>query len=118
MNISQRVAAVNKSKNFAIPKTKAENEQCTSTAPFVSAKLKLTGIPQSITDEIYNETKEIVGNGSALKGFGNLFYVQNTTNYDKLFQIIISENGNGSCEGATCSRFISFKCANIFWLHN
>ena len=108
MNISQRVAAVNKSKNFAIPKTKAENEQCTSTAPFVSAKLKLTGIPQSITDEIYNETK----------GFGNLFYVQNTTNYNKLFQIIISENGNGSCEGATCSRFISFKCANIFWLHN
>ena len=78
MNISQRVAAVNKSKNFAIPKTKAENEQCTSTAPFVSAQLKLTGLTQSITGVIYNEAKGIVENDSAIKGFGKLSYVQNT----------------------------------------
>ena len=57
MNISQRVAAVNKSKNFAIPKTKAENEQCTSTAPFVSAKLKLTGIPLSLMRFIMRQKK-------------------------------------------------------------
>ena len=100
MNISQRVAAVSKFKSLAIPKTKAENVQCTSTALFVSAKLKLTGIPQTITDEIYNEAKGIVENGSVLKGFGNLFYVQNTTDQNKLFQIIISENCNRSCEGA------------------
>ena len=37
MNINQRVAAVYKFINFLIPTTKAENEQCTSTAPFVSA---------------------------------------------------------------------------------
>ena len=109
MNIRQRVAAVNKINNFVIPKTKAENEQCTSTASFVSAQLKLTGIPQSITDEIYNEAKGIVENGSVLKGFGNLFYVQNTADQNKPFQIIISDNGNGSCKGATCPRFISFK---------
>ena len=114
MNIRQRVAAVNKINNFVIPKTKAENEQCTSTASFVSAQLKLTGIPQSITDEIYNEAKGIVENGSVLKGFGNLFYVQNRADQNKPFQIIISDNGNGSCKGATCPRFISFKvCQHI-----
>ena len=63
MNISQRVTAVNKFNNFVIPKTKAGNEQCTSTTPFVSAQLRLPGIPQSITDEIYNEAKGIVENG-------------------------------------------------------
>ena len=57
MNISQRVAAVNKFNNIVIPKTKAGNEQCTSTAPFMLAQLKLTGIPQSANDEIYNEAK-------------------------------------------------------------
>ena len=57
MNISQRVAAVDKFNNIVIPKNKAGNEQCTSTAPFMSAQLKLTGIPQSTTDEIYNEVK-------------------------------------------------------------
>ena len=57
MNISQCVAAANKFSNFVIPKTKAGNEQCTSTAPFMSAQLKLTGIPQSANDEIYNEAK-------------------------------------------------------------
>ena len=109
MNISQRVTAVNKFNNFVIPKTKAGNEQCTSTTPFVSAQLRLPGIPQSITDEIYNEAKGIVENGSVLKGFGNLFYVQNTTDQNKPFQIIISVNRNGSCKGASCPRFISFK---------
>ena len=53
IDISQRVAAVNKFNNFIIPKTKAGNEQCTSTAPIVSAQLKPTGIPQSITDFVY-----------------------------------------------------------------
>ena len=68
-DISQRVAAVNKFNNFIIPKTKAGNEQCASTAPVVSAQLKLTGIPQSITEEIYNEAKGIIENGSVLKGY-------------------------------------------------
>ena len=53
IDISQRVAAVNKFNNFIIPKTKAGNEQCTSTAPIVSAQLKPTGILQSITDFVY-----------------------------------------------------------------
>ena len=57
MNITQSVAAVNKFNKFVIPNTKARNEQCNSKALFVSAKLKLTGVPQSITDEIYNEVK-------------------------------------------------------------
>ena len=38
MNFSQRVATVNKFNDFVIPKTKAANEQCTSTAPFVLAQ--------------------------------------------------------------------------------
>ena len=114
MNISQCVAAANKFSNFVIPKTKAGNEQCTSTAPFVSAQLKLTGISQSITDEIYNGAKGIVEDGSVLKGFGNLFYVQNTADQNKSFQIIISDNGNGSCKGANSPRSISFKvCQHI-----
>ena len=65
-NISQRVAAVNKFSNFVIPKIKAGNKQCTSKAPFVSTQLKLTGISQFTTDEIYNEAKGIVENGSIL----------------------------------------------------
>ena len=36
MNISQRIAAVNQFNKFVIPKTKAANKQCTSTAPFAS----------------------------------------------------------------------------------
>ena len=114
MNISQCVAAVNKFSNIVIPKTKAGNEQCTSTAPFVSAQLKLTGIPQSIIDEIYNAAKGIVEDSSVLNGFGNFFYVQNTADRNKPFQIIISDDGNGPCKGATCPRFISFKvCQHI-----
>ena len=114
MNISQLVVAVNKFNNLVIPKTKAGNEQCTSTALFVSEQLQLTGIPQSVTDEIYNEAKGIVEDGSVLKGFGNLFYVQNTADQNKLFQIIISDNGNGSCKVATCPGFISFRvCQHI-----
>ena len=46
---------------------------------------------------------------AVLRGFGNLFYVQNTTDQNKPFQIIISVNRNGSCKGASCPRFISFK---------
>ena len=77
-------------------------------------QLQLTRIPPSITDEIYNKAKGIVENGSVLKGFGNLFYVQNTTDQNKPFQTIISYNSNGSCKGGTCHRFISFKvCQNI-----
>lgn len=38
----------------------------------MSAQLKLTGKPQSIADEIYNETKGIVKNRSVLKGFKDL----------------------------------------------
>ena len=82
---SQRVAAVNKFNNFAIPKSKAENNQCTSTTLFVSAQLKLAGILQSITDEICSEAKGIVKKSSVLKRFGNLFYVQNTTDKNKPF---------------------------------
>ena len=78
MNINQRLVDVSKFNNFVIPKTKAGNEQCTSTAPFVSAQLKLTGLTQSITGVIYNEAKGIVENDSAIKGFGKLSYVQNT----------------------------------------
>ena len=30
------------------------------------------------------------------------------------FQVIITDNGNGSCQGATCPRFMSFKvCEHI-----
>ena len=72
MNISQRVAAVNKFNNFVIPKAKAGNKQCASSVPFVLAELKLNGILQSIADEIYNKAKGIVQDGSVLKGFGNL----------------------------------------------
>ena len=80
----------------------------------MSAQLKLTGIPQSITDEIHNEAKGIVENGSVLKGFGNPFYVQNTADQNKPFQIIISDGSDGSCKGATCPRFVSFKvCQHI-----
>ena len=87
-------------------KIKPGNEQCTFTAPFVSAQLKLTYVPQSITVEIYNEANEIKENGSVLKGFGDLLY--------KPFQNIISDNGNGSCKGATCLHFIPFKvCQDI-----
>ena len=55
-NISQRIAAVNKFNNF-IPKTKAENKQCTPIAPFMSAQLKVTGVPQSFTDGVCNKAK-------------------------------------------------------------
>ena len=58
--------------NFVIPKAKAGNKQCASSVPFVLADLKLNGILQSITDEIYNKAKGIVQDGSVLKGFGNL----------------------------------------------
>ena len=96
--------------NFFIPKTKAENERCTSRAPFVSPQIKkLTGALQSITDEMYNKTKGIIENGSVLKGFGNLFYIKNATDQNKHFQIITSANVNGSCRSATYPRFISFK---------
>ena len=114
MNISQHVAAVNKVNNFVLPKTNTENEQCTSTTPFVSAQLKLTGITQSITDYIYNEAEGVVENGSVLKGFKNLFYVQNTINQNKHFQIIISENAKGSCKGDTFPHFILFKMCKHF----
>ena len=114
MNINQLVATVNNFNIFVISKTKAGNKQCTSTALFVSEQLQLTGIPQSVTDEIYNEAKGIVEDGSVLKGFGNLFYVKNTADQNKLFQMIISDNGNGSCKGATCPGFISFRvCQHI-----
>ena len=114
MDIIQRVAAVIKFNNFVIPKNRAGNEQRTSTALFVSAQLKLTGTPQSIIDEIYNAAKGIVEDSSVLNGFGNFFYVQNTADQNKPFQIIISDDGNGSCKGATCPRFISFKvCQHI-----
>ena len=80
----------------------------------MSAQLKLTGIPQSITDEIHNEAKGIVENGSVLKGFANPFYVQNTADQNKPFQIIISDGSDGSCKDATCPRFVSFKvCQHI-----
>ena len=63
----QRADAINRFNNFFIHKTNAENEQCTSTATFVSAQLKLTDIPQSIIDDIYNKTKGILEYGSFLK---------------------------------------------------
>ena len=40
------------------------------------------------------------------------------------FQVIITDNGNGSCQGATCPRFMSFnvfqhilvvKITEIYW---
>ena len=70
---SQRVAAVNKFNNFVIPKAKAENNQCISTALFMSAQLKLAGILHSITDEICSEAKGIVKNSLVLKRFGIFF---------------------------------------------
>ena len=72
-------------------------------------QLKVTGIPQSITNDIYNEAKGIIENDPVLKGFGNRFYVQNTNDQNKPFQIIISDISNGSCKGATCPRFALFK---------
>lgn len=42
----------------------------------MSAQLKLTGIPQSVNDEIYNPQKGILGN--VLKGIGKLFSGENT----------------------------------------
>ena len=110
MNISQRVPAVNKFYNFAIPKTNEKNERCTSTACPVWTELILTHITQSIIDKIYNEAKGIIGNGLVLKEFGDLFYVKDTTDQNIPFRIIISNSGNGSCKGA----IYCLKCANIF----
>ena len=77
--------------------------------------MKLT---QSITDETYNEAQRIIENDSVVKGFGYLFHVQNTTDLNKPFHIIISGNGNGSCKGATCPCFIAFKvCQNILTVY-
>ena len=109
MNINQPVAAVNNFNNFVIQKTKTGNEQCTSTAPFLSVQLKLTDIPQSITDEYCNETKGMVENGSVLKGFGNLYLCTIYNWPNKPFQIIISGNSDGSFEGASWPLFIGFK---------
>ena len=109
MDISQRVAAVNKFNNFVISKTKAGNKQCTSTAPFVSAQLKLTGIPQSITDEIYNEVKGIVEDGSILKRLGNLFYAQNTADQNKVTMVM------DHAKVLLVPALYHLKFPNIFW---
>ena len=109
MNMSERDSAVNKFNNFVIPKAKARNEQFISSAPLVTAQLELTGIPQSITDNIYNEAKVILEYGSVFRKIWESFFLPITTDQNTPFQISINENGNKSCKRATCPRFMLFK---------
>ena len=114
MNISQRVPAINKFANFAIPKTNEKNEQCTSTASPVWTELILTHITQSIIDKIYNEAKGILGNGLVLKGFGDLFYVKDTTDQIYHFGLSSVTMVMDHVKVLHVLALYCLKCANIF----